>query len=131
MIDPKELRIGAHISVTNERVVVDEITNNSLVAYITPDGNWEACSPDEDWIEPIPITDELLTELGFLKMEEHGSVSVWLRRNIRIDFYDTRIVAMVGNENDYTDRCTISPIHYLHELEAFLYLTTKTELIKV
>ena len=127
MIDPKELRIGAHISVNNERVVVDEITNNSLVAYITPDGNWEACSPDEDWVEPIPITKQLLTELGFLKMEEHGSVSVWMRRDIRIDFYGERITAKVGN--DY-NKCSICPICYLHELESFLYLTTKTELIK-
>lgn len=138
MIDSKELHIGSHVMVDGVRARViridepmkDEIPKYTLLrfkAFI--DGEWRECGgpADSGKVEPIPITKELLTELGFLKMEEHGSVSVWMRRDIRIDFYGTRITAMVGN--DY-NKCTINPIYYLHELEAFLYLTTKTELIK-
>lgn len=142
MIDPKTLHIGSHVMVNGVRARVIRIDEPKDEHEMPPctllrfkalsNGKWYdcGCPADSGKVEPIPITAELLTELGFLKMEEHGSMSVWLTHNIRIDFDDTRIAAMVGNENDYTNRCTISPIHYLHELEAFLYLTTKTELIK-
>ena len=128
MIDPKTLHIGSHILVNGKQVEIESIINDSQIGCYTPNyDDWFGCDPREDSVEPIPITKELLTELGFLKMEEHGSVSVWMRRNIRIDFYGTRITAMVGN--DY-NKCEISSICHLHELEAFLYLTAKTELIK-
>ena len=138
MIDSKELHIGSHVLVDGVRARViridepmkDEIPKYTLLRFkALIDGEWRECGgpADSGKVEPIPITKELLTELGFLKMEEHGSVSVWMRRDIRIDFYGTRITAMVGN--DY-NKCTINPIYHLHELETFLYLTTKTELIK-
>ena len=133
MIDPKTLHIGSHVMVNGVRVRVTAIESHltgTVLGYCaTIDGDKFTCGSlsINDGVEPIPITAELLTELGFLKMEEHCSVSVWMRRDIRIDFYGTRITAMVGN--DY-NKCKINPIYYLHELEAFLCLTTKTELIK-
>lgn len=138
MIDPKELRIGSHVMVNGVRARViridepmeHEIPPCTLLRFkAMVDGEVRdcGCPADSDKVEPIPITAELLEELGFLKMEAHGSVSVWMRRDIRIDFYGTRITATVGN---VYNKCTINPIYYLHELEAFLYLTTKIELIK-
>lgn len=130
MIDVRELRIGSHFHIGGvwRRVTGMNGHTGRLVGRML-DKDGKVCDDvyrAED-IEPIPITEELLAELGFLMTEKHGSVSVWMIRNIRIDFYGKQITAMVGN--DY-NKCTIYPICYLHELETFLYQTTKKELIK-
>lgn len=122
MIDINTLHIGSHVLIGGERREVFGL-GCGRVSYLPHPVSSISESVLAEEVEPIPITEELLRELGLLKMEEHGSVSVWMNRNIRIDIIGERMTAMVGID-------CISPVRYLHELEAFLYLTTKTELIK-
>lgn len=132
MIDPKTLHIGSHILVNGVRVEIECITNDSQIGYYLPNyDDWEACSPDRDWVEPIPITEELLTELGFVNTSSTRRIvytkgceydGMWAEvRNLK-DRWEVFV-----SDNDWDGRIVV---RYLHELEQFLYLTTKTELIK-
>lgn len=69
-IDPKELRIGSHVEYNDERCIVVGIADlgsalRSGVALRCDDG--VILNVDPNLIIPIPITPELLTELGFCK----------------------------------------------------------------
>ena len=136
MIDSKELHIGSHVLIDGVRARViridepmkDEIPKYTLLrfkAFI--DGEWRECGgpADSGKVEPIPITAELLTELGFGCIARYNE-SWWQRDNKRIKIKGNYVeVEVYQGFYDATWRCV-----YLHELEAFLYLTTKTELIK-
>lgn len=91
MIDIKTLRIGSHILVNGKRVCVCGIRrtpnlNNALtiVQYTTKDivvfGEVPAGS---NKVEPIPITPELLEELGF---EWRKDLSCW-RKKVGKDYW--------------------------------------------
>lgn len=82
MIDIKSLRIGSHILVNGKRVCVCGIRrtpnlNNALtiVQYTTKDiAVFGEVPAGSNKVEPIPITPELLEELGF---EWRESSSCW------------------------------------------------------
>ena len=141
MIDPKTLYIGSHVMVDGVRARViridepkdeHEIPPCTLLRFKTlSDGKWYDCGgpADSGKVEPIPITAELLTELGF----ELGN-SIW-RKMLNPE----QCIYLCGDDSlgNYDVRIHVAPCGfssfectYLHELEAFLYLTTKTELIK-
>ena len=123
-IDIKELHIGAHISINGERVRIEQIATD-YIGFKHKEGDYSGYPPDRDRIEPIPITEELLSELGFECIARYNE-SWWQRGNKRIKIKGNYVeVEVYQGFYDATWRCV-----YLHELEAFLYLTTKTELIK-
>lgn len=126
MIDVKELRIGAHVEFNKERVKIlgIEVADDEDVPVII---KTSLASVEPDEIEPIPLTADLLQEIGFVCIEQRGSISVWERGNIHICILGERIAARIENGKNSP---SISSIRYLHELEAFVYLTTKQELIK-
>lgn len=65
-INVRQLHVGAHVLVYGKRVKVDTITDDTFggyYAFTTDYNDCEALAPYE--IEPIAITPELLTELGF------------------------------------------------------------------
>lgn len=138
MIDVKELRIGSHILAGGVRARVIDIHKKCLGTENFPYQVFvEGFSPDDgekkvvgglsDNLEPIPLTAELLQELGFERLAQLGSMSAWARDDIYISIAGERVAArIVNNKNDLS----IPSIRYLHELEAFAYLTTKQELIK-
>lgn len=113
MIDPKELRIGAHYAYKGSRVEISTI------------GEWQFTYAHKtevgmiDDLQPIPLTPEILTELGFEKMEEFGGVSAWQKDNLIVKIIGKRKVAYC-----------VAKTHYLHQLENLVYQTTKNELIK-
>lgn len=141
MIDPKELHIGSHVMVNGVRAEVIRIdepvgdeypqcTMLRLKAIIDMTRRTCACPANSDKIEPIPITAELLTELGFEKSEDNirrkiftPNQWIYICRDNDKDYYNARIHSDINMNTSF--RCK-----YLHELEAFLYLTSKTELIK-
>lgn len=148
-IDPKELRIGSHILVNGVRVEIECITNNSQIGYYLPNyDDWEACSPDRDWVEPIPTTEELLTEEGFVKDEVPTYPIITIRfidaesakykvtqdmlvlPRIAIQYIETPNPYWIADVYDGYTVYNRMDIRYLHELEAFLYLINKNELIK-
>ena len=163
MIDPKELRIGAHYynGSYNEPIIGRVLSINGSInnpddmsvglIYDMPLDNdsdpYEAAMLP--YLEPIPITEELLTELGFEK------VTLQTRPKPIIQYVDAESIKAQAEDLNVrvVPRITIQYINvtnpfwsvsaygekmednkmtvrYLHELEQFLYLTTKTELIK-
>lgn len=138
MIDVRELRIGAHISVNGERKRIDHIGCNGEVGevYIF-DPKWSKEKQLEErskhtWnclqIEPIPITAELLTELGFEKID---NTLMWEWSKAR-----SVIFSCIGNGNWNIRRLVPDEkwqaltVRYLHEAEAFVWLTLHKELIE-
>lgn len=159
MIDPKTLHIGSHVMVDEVRARVIRIDEPKDEHEIPPctllrfkalaNGKWYDCGgpADSGKVEPIPITAELLTELGF----EKETIDAWNPKTWYVDAEYAKLKA--NGETLIVPRITIQYINvtnpfwfvsaygedmgdnkmavrYLHELEAFLYLTTKTELIK-
>lgn len=118
-VDIKSLRIGSHISINGERVGVESLQGGDMVGYITPDNDWFAT---ESWrFEPIPITSELLSELGFRK--EDGFMRLWSKGDnghfSYIEFSAIRDkwkLYLSGTDGSHT------VVRYLHEAEAFLAL---------
>lgn len=137
MIDAKELRIGSHISVRGVRCRIESIQGDgSLVGYITPQDDWEATDPTNDWIEPIPITEELLTDIGFKKCL-YGEDFVVLEKLFGDYICDIGIQKdrpiCTGLKNYKRDESLFGysmRTPYLHILENFIYLMLHKELIK-
>lgn len=149
-MDIRELRIGSSVLFNDERVKVIGIadfkdlypTLDSGVAIqsqIAKNGITFNVNPKD--LSPIPITEELLKELGF----EYTSGKRAKCFNIIDNFEKSigglnRIKLVTGDIDDIEDcfdlRITtneqdlyIEGIRYLHELENFVYLSTKKELI--
>lgn len=139
MIDPKELHIGSHVMVGGVRARVTDIESNydwsgdtllSVVAVIDGERRTRGAFSQNEGVEPIPITAELLTELGFEKApfksyrRDLGEFEPFIR------FYyiaDGRWRMEVSDDARNYGNIVCKN---LHQAEAFLYLTTKTELIK-
>ena len=142
-VDVKQLRIGSHILVNGVRARVVQLNTISwgkksashvLARGVSPDDGVVrevGCFVDDDAVEPILITPELLEELGFVNTSSIRICFVYNKgceydglwaevRNIK-----DRWEVFVG-DNDWDGSIAL---RYLHELEAFLYLTTQTELI--
>lgn len=140
-IDPKELRIGSHyyndgyvkpvigrITSINGRIYRPDDMTVGLIYDMPLD---EDSDPYESTmainLEPIPITEDLLKELGFKPYD-----TCW-RKDLDDEQY---VVVKIRNEYN-TARvktkgiCAYNIFHfkYLHELESFVYMTTQQELI--
>ena len=131
MIDPKELRVGAHISINGERVRIEQIASD-YIGLKHKEGDYSGYPPDRDRIEPIPITAELLEELGFEKRKSGSFAKEYAPDSwMFITLHATKGLCKVGIYPADPIREVSGFLNcYLHELESFLYLITKTELIK-
>ena len=135
MIDPKELRIGAHYynGSYNEPIIGRVLSINGSInnpddmsvglIYDMPLDNdsdpYEAAMLP--YLEPIPITEELLTELGFVNTSSTRRIvytkgceydGLWVEvRNLK-DQWEVFV-----SNNDWDGRMAV---RYLHELESFL-----------
>lgn len=124
-IDIKTLRIGAHISVGGKRhriTAIDSLNGQiGIEAYMTDENcvKYPHGYKVED-VEPISLTSELLTELGF-EYKDKGCWSHWWKGN----FHLTR-----RGESPYWDYEGDISVQYLHELENLYYLIYETELIQ-
>ena len=142
MIDPKALHIGSHVLVDGVRARViridepkdeHEIPPCTLLRFKTfVDGEWRDCGgpADSGKVEPIPITAELLTELGFKMTNEIGNEYhiAWVREKpwdayIEYNMNTKSFFAHFGPFN-------VIRVDYLHEAEYAFYLAYKQELIK-
>lgn len=123
MIDIKTLRIGSHVLVNGKRERVRGLDEDNGLIIRFPA---EYVNANE--VEPIPITAELLVELGFRK--EDGFMRLWSKDNngnfSYIEFSTVRDkwrLYKSGTDGSNT------VVRYLHEAEAFLALHG-VELIK-
>ena len=138
MIDPKTLHIGSHVMVDGVRARVTDIESNydcsgdTLLRFCAIiDGEKRTCGAfsQKDGVEPIPITEELLTELGFEKRQGLFGRR-WIENAPHVAIKETNdgMWKVITSNHDYVYKNIICK--YLHEAEAFLYLAAKTELIK-
>lgn len=153
MKDIKELRAGAHVEIAGHRyrlAAIDSLNNEvGIELYVMDEaGRKYPKGYKVNDIEPIPITSELLQELGLAKScgdvvafidtksakvmaEKNGenvipTIEVWQDEYTRPYW----IVAVMCSNGDIPLPHGRIAVRYLHELEAFVHLTTKTELIK-
>lgn len=141
-VDVKQLRIGSHILVDGVKARVSKIINPPLERVMPGigllhfntviDGNICECSCPvcADGIEPIAITPELLKELGF-KFRKNAGGSWCISDKKGGYFYATVCSDSTCIVTHYPDFGFQSRVvcTYLHELEAFAYLISQTELI--
>lgn len=115
-VDVKTLRIGSHILVDGKRERVRGLDeDNGLIVRFPA----EYVNASE--VEPIPLTSELLEELGFRK--EDGFMRLWNKDdNGRFSYIEFSAIG---------DKWRLYPsgadggnivVRYLHEAEAFLAL---------
>jgi len=127
MIDIKELRAGAHVEIAGHRcrlAAIDSLNNEvGIELYVMDEAGWKYPKGYKvNDIEPIPITAELLQELGFESYHY-----CWVKKP------NGNPIKVEDNEDGSWGVSVIGAnitVRYLHELEAFVYMTTKTELIK-
>lgn len=129
-IDIKQLHIGSHVIVNGERVRVCGITRRKIGYHATGKPGEHLRYARLNEVEPIPITPDLLEELGFeitsctrrityTKGSEYEDL--WIEfKNIE-DRWDVFV------RKDNLDSITVC--RHLHEAEAFLRLHG-VELIK-
>ena len=124
-VDIKSLRIGSHILVDGKRERVRGLDEDNGLIIRFPE---EYVLASE--VEPIAITLELLKELGF-KFRKSAGGSWCISDKKGGYFYVTVCSDSTCIVTHYPDFGFQSRVvcTYLHELEAFLYLTTQTELI--
>lgn len=129
-IDPKELRIGSHVEYKGERWEVAYITPKTKVLYYALfQKNRPLLEVFPLEVNPIPITAELLEELGFEKARFKS-----YRRDLGelhpfMHFHYIADGCWRMEVSDDTRNYGNIVCKYLHQVEAFLYLTTKQELI--
>ncbi len=134
-VDIKSLRIGSHILVDGKRVRVMAIDAlNRMIginAYQTDDnGVKHPFGYEIEEVEAIPIIPELLKELGFEFRKSTGGS--WCISDKKGGYFyatvcsDSTCVVTHYPDFGFQSRVVCT---YLHELEAFAYLISQTELI--
>ena len=134
-VDIKSLRIGSHILVDGKRVRVMAIDAlNRIIginAYQTDDnGVKHPFGYEIEEVEAIPIIPELLKELGFEFRKSAGGS--WCISDKKGGYFyatvcsDSTCVVTHYPDFGFQSRVVCT---YLHELEAFAYLISQTELI--
>lgn len=131
-IDVKELRIGSHVDVNGERCRVNSVSN----PWVFVDRVEDVYTAHEDELEPIPLSPELLKEMGFEEEDWHG-MTLYRKQMTTGSLLNEYVVAseLKNNPNDNVFEVqfgarAMMDIRYLHELENIMYLTFKEELIK-
>lgn len=130
---PTELRIGNLVMCNGEVVRVEQITKKKI-GYHRHKGETRMNYARLCEIEPIPITEELLTKIGFI-LPEHKEFYAMCRINgkdngIRLTKYFTSYnVEIFAEHPDFVLlEHTIKDIRYVHDLQNAYQLVTKEEL---
>lgn len=129
MIDIKTLRIGSHVQHHGKRKIVLSIGGDTV--YLLPSSvSSVAHVAKTDEIEPIPITPALLKELGFKYRKSAGGS--WCISDKKGGYFYATVASdstcIVTHYPDF-GRQSQAVCANLHELETFVYLIAKTELI--
>ena len=118
--DIKSLRIGSHVMWNGKRRKVDAITEDSIAFRIADTEQKMYDSATIESVEPIVITPELLTELGF----ENGRVGIWWH------WWKDGFHLQHRDESEYWHFHGDIGFRYFHELESLYYMIYETELIQ-
>lgn len=133
-VDIKTLRIGSHVEYDGKRVCVDEIKTSRMeglpIRLLVSHNGLIYGDPSIGETEPIPITPDLLKELGFMNTSSTRRI-VYTKgseyEDSWIEFRNLKDRWEIFVSKDNWDGRTA--VRYLHEAEAFLALHG-VELIK-
>lgn len=120
-INISTLHIGSHVLVDGKRVRVCGITKRKI-GYHHPGGRKDThlCYARLNEVEPIRITPELLTEIGF-EHKDHGYFELWWKGGFTLTHKPESVY--------YTHDGGID-VEFLHELESLYCIIYGVELIK-
>lgn len=129
MIDIRELRIGNHVLFNDEPVQVEALDISELDPFVKHYANaikWHHISE----YKPIPITEELLKELGFNNgwQGTFDEYEITVTEQWEFGYSMGAYNVSIKNVLKSSHIAMVDGIKYLHELEQFVYLTTKKEL---
>lgn len=139
MIDLKTLHIGSHVLYEGKKYEVCAIVG-SLVGIVVghdPKKGTKVGEVPDELLEPIPITEELLKELGFEEATppaegwRYGIEKV-LTKEFDSPIEEDYFISLAQYEGGLYQLQVLGTIAYvrnLHELENYVYLTTKKELL--
>lgn len=131
MIDINELRIGNLVKSFRKNILVEGIGKKGI-NYSFMDEEYEY---EEDELYPIPITEELLLKLGFIKEEETISHDFEFKK--WIDGYPITVSDLsntkdrdyyVHIDNRLYETILGADIQYLHQLQNAIYFAIRHEL---
>ena len=131
-VDVKTLRIGSHVLMDGVRAKVIKVENSGIVGCKT-DNDWLNVTADD--ITPIPITHEILTEIGFDYHEyDNGKLWEWdLPDRYKCYGYlefDEDTTAIWQGRLWYQKEYEVDlRVEYLHDLENIFYMFYGVELI--
>ena len=136
-VDIKSLRIGSHIDFNGRRVKIKAIVEDSVAFDYTQDEKQLYLSPNacDEFLSPIPITPELLKELGFEYHEyDNGNLWEWRFDDLYkaygyLEFDEDTTTLWRGRLWHMKEIETEFRVEYLHELENLFYMFYEKELI--
>jgi hypothetical protein len=123
---PTELRIGNLVMYNGEVVKVEQITKHKIGYHTKPNEtrmNYARLCE----IEPIPITEEWLTKIGFVKRIYSDKIFAHGEGMLStVYFIESTMIDIRTEDNDATILCK-----HLHQLQNAYYLVVGKELIKL
>lgn len=120
---PTELRIGNLVLYEGRVVKVEQITKKKI-GYHRYEGETRMNYARLQEVEPIPITEELLTKIGFVKRIYSDKIFAYGEGMLStVYFIESTMIDIETEDNGATIRCT-----HLHQLQNAYYLVTKQEL---
>lgn len=151
MIDIKELRVGSHVSFRGKMeciTTIDALNEKiGINAYKEDErGVKYAFGFSLEQVEPIPITEELLEELGFVKVERLvyqrpdkkyiDAESASMKRGmyeccapkVTLTYWSEIWCVTATNGQGLSSKTFV---RHLHELENFVYLVMKEDIEKI
>jgi hypothetical protein len=123
MISCYELRLGNHVLVDGNRQEVTQVTGTSVFTTDAENNNGQAFEHAFEKIDPIPVTDDILKECGFVF---HAYFNFWQLVTTGI-----RSEMDIGKDYDLIDfmrRPMIKKLSSLHQLQNAYFMLKGREL---
>ena len=136
MIDIKEIRVGNYFNLENEKEIVfaDSILSLDKEILYSTINSKKYAFVGLSYLLPIKITEDLLLQLGFGKIDEIAKEEfyMYLPNGFRIDInkYSNTLGRDYGIhiDNLSCDSVLSGDIQYLHQLQNYIYDATGEEL---
>lgn len=137
-VDVKTLTIGSHVDFNGRRVRIKAIVEDSVAFDYTQDEKQLYLSPNayDEFLSPIAITPEILTEIGF-KYHEYDNGKLWewdlpdgYKDYGYIEFDEETTTIWRGRLWSMKEIEVEFKVEYLHDLENIFYMFYGVELIE-
>ena len=126
MIKTNMLQLGDYVlSGKDKKVSIIASLNNEFVLLDYPDNDGYYFESKEKYLEPIPITEDLLKEIGFKYEDDRDEETlIYYIEDSFIEYNINNGYFLLSDFGRYYD----GKLNYLHELQQAVRLVTKKEL---